>query len=75
MTEPEPTFCTCPSLATLLEVYAQGDELPCVVHRPTRRLPVAALALNNGPGLVARIRGALGPGERFRSDVPNPDTA
>ncbi len=76
-TEPEPSYCTCPPLSAPLDVYAQGEEVPCVVHRPTRRPPVAALALNNGPGLVARIRGALGPGERLRSDVPdpNPDTA
>ncbi len=66
------THCTCPPLGDLIAAYAQGDELPCVVHRPTRRPPVPALALNNGPALVARIRGALGPGERFRGD--NPDT-
>ncbi|MDP9459401.1 MAG: hypothetical protein M3Q22_03835 [Actinomycetota bacterium] len=72
MTEPEPTHCTCPPLGDLLAAYADGDELPCVIHRPTRRPPVPALALNNSPGLVARIRNALRADERLRGD---PDTA
>ncbi len=67
MTEPH---CTCPPVRDLLAAYADGDELPCVVHRPTRRPPIPALGLNS-PGLVARIRGALGPGERFRTDDPD----
>ncbi len=72
--DPAPGSCTCPPVPDLLAAYADGGEVPCPVHRPTRRPPIpAALALNNGPGLVARIRGALGPGERFRSD--DPDTA
>ncbi len=71
MTEPEPTHCTCPPLGDLLANYADGDELPCVVHRPTRRPPVAALALNNDPALIGRIRSALGPGERIRGDNPD----
>ncbi len=68
----EPTRCQCPPLRELIATYAQGEEVPCQVHRPTARRPVPALALNNSPALVARIRGALGPGERFRGD--NPDT-
>ncbi len=73
MTEPEPTRCVCPPVRDLLAAYADGDEVPCAVHRPTRRPPVPAIALNNDPALIGRIRGALGPGERFRGD--NPDTA
>ncbi len=74
-TGPEPTYCTCPPLGDLLAAYAQGEEVSCQVHRPTARRPVPVLALNNGPALVSRIRSALGPGERFRSDVPDSDPA
>ncbi len=69
----EPIHCECPPLRDLVAAAYKGDEVPCQVHRPTERLPIPALALNNGPALIARIRGALGPGERFRSDDPNPD--
>ncbi len=71
MTEPEST-CTCPPVRDLIAAYADGEELPCVVHRPTRRPPVPAIALNDDPGLIGRIRTALGPGERFRGDSPEP---
>ncbi len=75
MTTPEPTRCECPPLRELIATHNNGDDLPCQVHRPTARPSIPALALNNGPGLVARIRGALGPGERFRGDTPDPDPA
>ncbi len=71
----EPIRCQCPPLRELLAAAYEGEQVPCQVHRPTARLPVPALALNNGPALVARIRGALGPGERFRGDTPDPDPA
>ncbi len=70
MTEPA-SGCSCPPLATLMATYADGGEVPCPVHRPDRRPPLPALALNNDPGLVGRIRNALRADERLRGD---PDT-
>ncbi len=72
MTEPDPTRCVCPPVRDLIAAYADGDEVPCVVHRPTRRPPVAAIALNNDGALIGRIRNALRADERLRGD---PDTA
>ncbi len=72
MTEPAPGFCTCPPLVALMATYTDGGEVPCAVHRPTRRPPVPALALNNDGALVGRIRNALRADERLRGD---PDTA
>ncbi len=71
MTEPEPGYCTCPPLSALLDAYAQGEEVPCAAHRPTRRPSASALALNNDRALIGRIRSALGPGERIRTDNPD----
>ena len=68
----EPASCTCPTLAELLTAYAGGDEVPCAVHRPVSRSATSSIALNNDPALIGRIRGALGPGERFRSDSTDP---
>ncbi len=73
MTEPAPGYCTCPPLSALLDAYAQGEEVPCAAHRPTHRPSASALALNNDPGLIGRIRNALRADERLRGD--NPDTA
>ena len=75
MTEPtEPLGCTCPPLVALLTAYAyaDGDEVPCVIHRPASRSATPSIALNNDPALIGRIRDALGPGERFRSDSTGP---
>ena len=68
----EPAGCTCPPLAALLTAYADGDEVPCAVHRPVSRPAASSLALNDDRELIGRIRGALGPGERFRSDSTDP---
>ncbi len=69
MTEPtEPGHCTCPPLIDLLHASAAGEEIPCAVHRPATRSAASSIALNNDPALIGRIRGALGPGERLRSD-------